>query len=320
MSARTNGRHRAADVSSAGLLIDAVSRTSAPSLKAAAVVVATTGVAASVAVPASQAAVLPEAAPAAQVAYAHPSLVVVGATPLRASFSGLSAYRAHMASMKKAAIKKAAVKRAAAHRAASYRATAHKMSAHKAVARKAAVKKYTVKKHAVRHAAHRAAVKKAVVARKAAAKHHSLRTRTKVVTHKTSTVRVRKTVVVSRSTVRTAAPKMSGARSGVTGIAASLSGIWYRWGGTSTSGFDCSGYTGYVYRKAGVNLPRTAAQQQAATHRVGTPRPGDLVFFGTPAHHVGIYAGNGMMFDAPRTGKQTGLHKIWSKSVSYGRP
>jgi len=109
-------------------------------------------------------------------------------------------------------------------------------------------------------------------------------------------------------------------RKDVLGIAESLSGIPYVWGGTSTRGFDCSGYTQHVFRKAGVSLPRTAAQQQRATTRVRDPRPGDLVFFGSPAHHVGIYAGDGKMYDAPRTGRTTGLHRIWSSNVTYGRP
>ena len=44
------------------------------------------------------------------------------------------------------------------------------------------------------------------------------------------------------------------------------------------------------------------------------------MFFGYPAYHVGIYAGGGMMYDSPTTGKTTGLHKIWSSNVTYGRP
>jgi peptidoglycan DL-endopeptidase CwlO len=44
------------------------------------------------------------------------------------------------------------------------------------------------------------------------------------------------------------------------------------------------------------------------------------VFFGAPAYHVGIYAGGGMMWDSPRTGKTTAKHSIWSTNVTYGRP
>ncbi|WP_226346268.1 C40 family peptidase [Agilicoccus flavus] len=104
-----------------------------------------------------------------------------------------------------------------------------------------------------------------------------------------------------------------------TATAAGLSGIRYRWGGTSTKGFDCSGFTQHVYGRVGVELPRTAAAQQRFAKKTNDPRPGDLVFFGRPAHHVGIYAGKGKMYDAPRTGKHTGLHRIWSPNATYGR-
>lgn len=110
------------------------------------------------------------------------------------------------------------------------------------------------------------------------------------------------------------------ATGGVLGIAASLSGIPYVYGGSTPAGFDCSGFTMYVFNKVGISLPRTAEQQRQATTRVSNPQPGDLVFFGAPAYHVGIYAGNGMMYDSPTTGKTSGLHKIWSTNVTYGRP
>lgn len=109
------------------------------------------------------------------------------------------------------------------------------------------------------------------------------------------------------------------AKAGVVGIASGLQGIPYVWGGTSTKGFDCSGFTQHVFRKAGIELPRTAAQQQKATTKVSEPKPGDLVFFGAPAYHVGVYAGGGKMYDAPRRGKTTGLRTIWSSNVTYGR-
>lgn len=77
--------------------------------------------------------------------------------------------------------------------------------------------------------------------------------------------------------------------------------------GASITGFDCSGLTLYAYAKAGIFLPRTAAQQYAASEPVkpGQMRPGDLVFYGKSAasiHHVGIYIGGGYMLNAPRPG------------------
>lgn len=81
-------------------------------------------------------------------------------------------------------------------------------------------------------------------------------------------------------------------------------GVRYRWGGSSRSGFDCSGFTRYVFRhKAGIELPHSASAQ----FRKGTPvsrselKPGDLVFFQTyrrGASHVGIYIGNGKFIHA----------------------
>ncbi|WP_082553304.1 C40 family peptidase [Phycicoccus sp. Root101] len=126
----------------------------------------------------------------------------------------------------------------------------------------------------------------------------------------------------SRSTERSAVPAApSGpAVGGVLGIAAQYAGIMYVYGGTTPAGFDCSGYTAYVFRQLGINLPRTAEAQRQATTPVSNPQPGDLVFFGSPAYHVGIYAGNGKMWDSPRTGKAVALRDIWSSSVTYGRP
>ena len=128
------------------------------------------------------------------------------------------------------------------------------------------------------------------------------------------------TTRASRTTTRTtvnAAPAPTG---GIIGIAASLSGIYYRYGGTTPAGFDCSGFTSYVYRQVGKSIPRTAEAQRAGSAKVSNPVPGDLIFFGYPAYHVGIYAGSGKMYDSPRTGQTTGLHVIWTQTnVSYGR-
>ncbi|MBE0429838.1 MAG: C40 family peptidase [Thermoleophilia bacterium] len=99
------------------------------------------------------------------------------------------------------------------------------------------------------------------------------------------------------------APAFSGGGD-VVSIAMQYLGVPYVWGGASPSGFDCSGLTQYVYRQAGISLPRTAAAQQGAGTPIGYGQlaPGDLVFFGSPAYHVGIYIGGGSMIHAPYPG------------------
>ncbi len=91
-------------------------------------------------------------------------------------------------------------------------------------------------------------------------------------------------------------------------------GVPYTWGGTSPqTGFDCSGLVQRVYQNLGVALPRTAAEQS----NVGTPVssisqavPGDLIFYGSPADHVGIYLGNGLMVNAPETGQTVSVTQV----------
>ena len=105
---------------------------------------------------------------------------------------------------------------------------------------------------------------------------------------------------------------------GVLGIAAGFAGTPYVYGGTTPSGFDCSGFTQYVFGQIGINLPRTAEQQRQFATPVSVPQPGDLVFFGAPAYHLGIYAGNGKMWDSPHTGSSVGLRSVYS-GTTYGR-
>ncbi len=80
----------------------------------------------------------------------------------------------------------------------------------------------------------------------------------------------------------------------------------YVFGGTSPSGFDCSGYVQHVFAMLGVHLPRTADAQYDVGHpAVGGPRPGDLVFFQTYTEgvsHVGIYLGHGKFVHAASEG------------------
>jgi len=78
----------------------------------------------------------------------------------------------------------------------------------------------------------------------------------------------------------------------------------YAWGGAGPNSFDCSGLTAWAWRAAGVNLPHNAAAQQGMGRSVDRNdlQPGDLVFFGSPAYHVGLYVGDGMMIHAPTSG------------------
>ncbi len=78
----------------------------------------------------------------------------------------------------------------------------------------------------------------------------------------------------------------------------------YVWAADGPDSFDCSGLTMWAYRKVGVSLPHYAASQINYGSRVSRRnlRPGDLVFFGSPIHHVGMYVGGGDFIHAPHTG------------------
>lgn len=99
-----------------------------------------------------------------------------------------------------------------------------------------------------------------------------------------------------------------------------FTGVEYLWAGTSAAGWDCSGFTSALYAAHGIVIPRDAHDQAAE----GTPvdradlRPGDLLFFATGAernsiHHVGMYVGDGLMIQAPATGRTV-------ETVSIDRP
>ncbi|ENK1243995.1 C40 family peptidase [Clostridium sporogenes] len=107
-------------------------------------------------------------------------------------------------------------------------------------------------------------------------------------------------------------PAPPAAHGDVVGYAMQFQGVPYVWGGTSPSGFDCSGFVQYVYRNAaGIELPRDTYGQIGAGTRVSQDQlqPGDLVFPHTG--HVGIYIGGGQMIHAPQTGDVVKISSVY---------
>ena len=106
-------------------------------------------------------------------------------------------------------------------------------------------------------------------------------------------------------------------------IAAKQKGKPYRYGAAGPRSFDCSGFVGYVYSKAGVRLPRTSGAIRAKARRISAAqaRPGDLVFVQRHGRvsHVAIYAGHGRWWEASNSSHPVGKNRAWTRSVSYGR-
>lgn len=104
----------------------------------------------------------------------------------------------------------------------------------------------------------------------------------------------------------------AGARSAIIATARTWLGVPYRWGGTTRKGVDCSGFVQNVYAAHGIALPRVSAAQAGKGRSVSAAhaQPADLVFFGAPAHHVGIVLGGGNMIHAPKPGGVVRVERI----------
>jgi cell wall-associated NlpC family hydrolase len=118
------------------------------------------------------------------------------------------------------------------------------------------------------------------------------------------------------------APAPAAQYGGVVGIAMQYLGVPYRWGGADPSGFDCSGFSMYVYGKVGVSLPHHAASQYGMGSPVSKSElaAGDLVFF-NGLGHMGIYIGGGQFIHAPHTGdvvKISSLSDSWYAATYVG--
>jgi cell wall-associated NlpC family hydrolase len=116
----------------------------------------------------------------------------------------------------------------------------------------------------------------------------------------------------------------TGTATGTAAVAQAKSylGVPYVWGGESRDGIDCSGLVQSSFGALGIDLPRTAAEQQ----RVGTSvasvaqaQPGDLLFFGKPAHHVAIYLGNNQLIEAPQAGQTVSIRDVYETPASISR-
>lgn len=116
----------------------------------------------------------------------------------------------------------------------------------------------------------------------------------------------------------------TGTRGDIIDTAKKYIGVQYKYGGVDPSGFDCSGFTKYVYSKNGLELPRTSTSQYFKGHKISSSgaKPGDLVFFSTTpgkVSHVGIYLGGNQFIHSPSTGKSVEITELnnsyWKKHL-----
>lgn len=129
--------------------------------------------------------------------------------------------------------------------------------------------------------------------------------------------------VIDKSTAlgSTTTAAATGTRQAILDYAEQFLGTPYVYGGSTPDGFDCSGFTSYVYKNVATPIARTSSDQRATTKNISMDEllPGDLVFFGSNnrVNHVGIYTGNGQFIHSPHTGSVVKYDTL--SSGSYNR-
>jgi len=132
-----------------------------------------------------------------------------------------------------------------------------------------------------------------------------------------ATVAARASVAVAAHLKATHATAVQRERARIVRFARTFLGVRYSYGGTSpASGFDCSGFTRFVYAHFGIALPHYSVAQFELGRRIARARlrPGDLVFFDSLGH-VGLYIGGGRFIHAPHSGTRVSIDSL---SGSYG--
>lgn len=122
----------------------------------------------------------------------------------------------------------------------------------------------------------------------------------------------------------TGAPGTSSSGDAVVTAAKKYLGVPYVWGGTDPAkGLDCSGLVQQVYEDLGYDLPRVSYQQAEAgrpvTGGLANAQPGDILAFGSPVHHVGIYVGDNQMIEAPRPGLDVRIGPVYETPTAIRR-
>lgn len=110
-----------------------------------------------------------------------------------------------------------------------------------------------------------------------------------------------------------AAPVAAYSQSAVVNIGLQYVGTPYQYGGTTPAGFDCSGFTAYVFAQVGISLPHSVSGQASMGTKISRADavPGDLVVLNDHSH-IGIYMGNGAILDAPYPGKTVQTRQLWT--------